>query len=159
MTASLRFVLSPSCHETYSPSIVFHLWGEKVTWGHVRWIGGLQHLRDLTFRQEVWTRWYKWAGALSWCSCQLPHTTQVAYAALHHTANRELWHSTLDNCLTIWCMLVMNNAFVIEENCQHYCYLALNWAFLFGRGDPGDFHHNAWAFVSGHTHRPKNHHW
>jgi hypothetical protein len=53
--ASLYFALSPQCLETYSPSTAFsHLGIEKVMWDHhIWWIGGLQHLWDLMFSQDV----------------------------------------------------------------------------------------------------------
>jgi len=37
----------------------------------------------------------------------------------------------LDNSLTIWCILMMNDAFMIKENCQHHFHLTLELACLF----------------------------
>ena len=37
----------------------------------------------------------------------------------------------LVNSVTIWCVLMVNYAFVIAENCQHYFHLALNLVYLF----------------------------
>jgi hypothetical protein len=49
----------------------FHLREQTtVTWGHVQWIGMTQHLWDLMFSQEFYTRWDKRVGTLSWCSCK-----------------------------------------------------------------------------------------
>ena len=37
----------------------------------------------------------------------------------------------LDNSLTIWCILMMNDAFMNKENCQHHFHLTLDVAYLF----------------------------
>jgi hypothetical protein len=56
----------------------------------------------------------------------------------------------LVNSLTICYILKVNNAFLIEENCQHHFYLALEVGMPFSDlGDPGLFQYDDWAFVSG----------
>jgi len=47
---------------------------------------------------------------------RLSSMTQVACTALHHVAGRELRRSTLANGMTIWCVLMVNDTFVTEEN-------------------------------------------
>ena len=37
----------------------------------------------------------------------------------------------LDNSLTIWCVLMTNDAFMMKENCQHHFHLTLDLACLF----------------------------
>jgi len=111
-------------------------WGGCGTCG-IWWLG-----------KKFWTKWYEWAGALSCCSCQSAYTTQVTFATLHHAANGEL-RCNVVNSLIIWCILKINDAFVIEENCQHLSLLAPNLAWLFGLGEHVVFHCIDWVFVSG----------
>jgi len=50
--------------------------------------------------------------------------------------------------LTIWCILMVNNTFVIEDNCQYHFHLALNLV----------CHFWSWLLFLDHTHRPKIYH-
>jgi hypothetical protein len=55
----------------------------------------------------------------------------------------------LVNSLTIWCILKVNNALVIEESYRHHFHLASNLVCLFNLRDPGVVHCDDWAFVTG----------
>jgi len=63
----------------------------------------------------------------------------------------------LDNSLTIWCILMMNDAFMIEENCQHHFHLTLELACLFLASE--SFFVMTGLLFPGRTRRPKIHHW
>lgn len=74
------------------------------------------------------------------CQSALPVTMLLQYRslALNHiiqlTENFNI--VLLVNSLTRWCVLMVNNAFMISENCQYHFHLAPN----FGLGDSGVFH-------------------
>jgi len=69
----------------------------------------------------------------------------------HHitqpTENFDIVH--LVDSFTIWCVLMVNDAFVIKENCQHHSHLALNLACIFWPRRPRVFNCDDWAYVSG----------
>jgi len=89
----------------------------------------------------------------------LSYTTQVACTALHHAASRELRQSTVANGMTIWYVLMVNDAFVTEENCQRHLNLALNLVCLFGLRDLESSIGKSGLLFPGHTRGPKIHHW
>jgi hypothetical protein len=83
--------------------------------------------------QDGTSGWGHCHGAVAY---QLTSTTQVTCTALHHTDDGELQRRPLVNSLTIWCILMVNEAFVIKDNCQHHFRLAPNLVCFSGFGDP-----------------------
>jgi hypothetical protein len=60
---------------------------------------------------------------------QLASMMQVACTAHHAAIGEDI--VLLDNSLTIWYILMMNDAFMIKEKYQHHFHLTLDLAYLF----------------------------
>jgi hypothetical protein len=87
----------------------------------------LQHLRDPKFSQDVLDKVGQVDGgalvllpviSLSRCSSLASH------CIMQPTENFSI--VLLVNNITFWCILTVNNAFVIKENCWHHFHFALN---------------------------------
>ena len=115
-TMSLHFILSPPCLETYSTSTAFS--SLRIEKGHTAQClvnRGCSTCGIWSLARTFWTRLDKWAGcwvplpviSLSWCSSLAPH---------HITQPTKNFSIVLFvNSLTFWCILIVNNAFVIKE--------------------------------------------
>jgi len=77
----------------------------------VRWVG-----RGIIMGQLPVT-------SLPWCRSPVPHCISQP------TENFDIVF--LVNSLTIWCILMENDAFMVEDNCQHHFHLTPNLACLF----------------------------
>jgi len=91
---------------------------------------------------------------------RLTSVIQVTCTAPHHAANRELRRSTPCKQFDHLVLLMANDTFLIEENCQHHFHLALNLVYFFCLASEtleSSIVMTGLLFL-GHTHRLKVHH-
>ena len=136
------FAISPPCLETYSPLTAFLPLGiEKSHTGLYLVHRGAAALVG----SDVKTRNSGQSGTSGQGCCHgsaASHLTSMMQVAVPHCFMQlmEIFDIVLlVISLTIWCVLMVNNAFVIEDNCQYHFHLALNLA----------RHFCPWLFFSG----------
>ena len=107
----------------------FHLYEQKKVWQ----IRGLWQLWDLMFSQDVPDNVGRVGGVV--VVVQLPVTSlpQCRSLAPHciMQPTKNFNAVLLENSLTIWCIIMVNETFVIKENHQPHFHLAPNMAYLF----------------------------